>query len=42
MNWNILVIEGKENNKNFVSSGERKQIRYIILIFIIIRNKYKV
>jgi len=24
MNWNILVIKGKETNKDFVSSGERK------------------
>ena len=29
MNWNILVIKGKEKNKNFVSSGERKQNRSI-------------
>jgi len=29
MNWNILVIKGKEKNKNFVSSGERKQKRSI-------------
>jgi hypothetical protein len=25
MNWNILVIEGKKINRDFVSSGERKQ-----------------
>jgi len=24
MNWNILVIKGKEINKDSISSGERK------------------
>lgn len=32
MNWNILVIKGKEKNKNFVSSGERKQKRLLYYI----------
>jgi len=32
MNWNILVIKGKEKNKNFVSSGERKQNRLLYYI----------
>lgn len=25
MNWNILVVKGKEHNRDFVSSGERKR-----------------
>jgi len=36
-NWNILIAEGKENNKDFVSSGERRRKRsdkkmYMLLI----------
>lgn len=31
MNWNILVVKGKEINKDSVSSGERKWKRSMSL-----------
>ena len=31
MNWNILVVKGKEINKDSVSSGERKWKRSIYI-----------
>jgi len=38
MNWNILVIKGKETNKDSVSSGEQKW-KKLVYIFILVRIK---
>lgn len=34
MNWNILVTVGKEINRDFISSGERKWISLVIIIIL--------